>query len=139
MVSNHQSHLDPPLVGMACHRHMNYIARETLFAFKPFAWLIHSINAIAIDREGLGLAGIKESLKRLKNGEMVLIFAEGTRTPDGEIKPFKPGITSLASIPFGDPARGHRRGVSMLAQDPDTAPPRQNPCPLRPPHPPRRI
>ena len=81
---------------MACRRHMNYIARETLFDFAPFAWLIRSINAIPIDREGFGIAGIKESLRRLKNGEMVLIFPEGTRTPDGEIKQFRPGITSLA-------------------------------------------
>jgi 1-acyl-sn-glycerol-3-phosphate acyltransferase len=96
VVSNHQSHLDPPLVGMGCGRHLSYVARQTLFVFKPFAWLIWSINAIPIDREGFGIAGIKESLRRLKNGEMVLIFPEGTRTPDGEIKPFKPGITSLA-------------------------------------------
>jgi 1-acyl-sn-glycerol-3-phosphate acyltransferase len=96
VVSNHQSHLDPPLVGMACPRHMNYIARETLFEFTPFAWLIRSINAIPIDREGFGIAGIKESLRRLKRSEMVLIFPEGTRTPDGEIKKFRPGITSLA-------------------------------------------
>ena len=96
VVSNHQSHLDPPLVGMGCCRHMNYIARQTLFDFAPFGWLIHSINAIPIDRGGFGLAGIKESLRRLKRGEMVLIFPEGTRTPDGEIKQFRPGITSLA-------------------------------------------
>jgi 1-acyl-sn-glycerol-3-phosphate acyltransferase len=96
VVSNHQSHLDPPLVGMGCPRHMNYLARTTLFRFGPFGRLIQSLDAIPIDRDGLGLAGIKESLRRLKRGEMVLIFPEGTRSPDGEIKPFKPGFTSLA-------------------------------------------
>jgi 1-acyl-sn-glycerol-3-phosphate acyltransferase len=75
---------------------MNYLARETLFDFAPFAWLIRSINAIPIDREGFGIAGIKESLRRLKRGEMVLIFPEGTRTPDGQVKQFRPGFTSLA-------------------------------------------
>jgi len=95
VVPNHQSHLDPPLVGMACQRHMNYLARETLFDFAPFAWLIRSINAIPIDREGFGIAGIKESLRRLKRGEMLLIFPEGTRTPDGRVKQFRPGFTSL--------------------------------------------
>ena len=54
VVSNHQSHLDPPLVGLGCRRHMNYLARETLFGFAPFRWLIKSLNAIPIDREGLG-------------------------------------------------------------------------------------
>jgi 1-acyl-sn-glycerol-3-phosphate acyltransferase len=96
VVSNHQSHLDPPLVGMACGRHMNFVSRQSLFRFAPFGWLINSLDAIPIDREGIGLSGIKESLKRLKRGEMLLIFPEGTRTPDGQIKPFRPGFTSLA-------------------------------------------
>ena len=102
MVSNHQSHLDPPLVGMACGRHMNFVSRQSLFNFGPFGWLINSLNAIPIDREGIGLSGIKESLKRLKRGEMLLIFPEGTRTPDGQIKPFRPGFTSLAVRSGGD-------------------------------------
>jgi 1-acyl-sn-glycerol-3-phosphate acyltransferase len=97
VVSNHQSHFDPPLVGIGCRRQMNYVARETLFRFRPFGWFLWSVGAIPIDRDGLGLSGIKESLKRLKRGEMVLIFPEGTRTFDGEIAPFRPGFTALAA------------------------------------------
>jgi 1-acyl-sn-glycerol-3-phosphate acyltransferase len=97
VVSNHQSVLDPPLVGMGSRRRMNYLARETLFRFGPFRWLIHSLDAIPVDRDGLGLAGLKESLRRLKRGEMVLIFPEGTRTEHGEIGSFLPGFTALAS------------------------------------------
>ena len=96
VVSNHQSHLDPPLVGIGCPRQMNYLARDTLFRFAPFGWLIRSVGAIPIDRDGIGLGGIKESLRRLKRGEMVLIFPEGTRTRDGQIAPFRPGFTALA-------------------------------------------
>jgi 1-acyl-sn-glycerol-3-phosphate acyltransferase len=96
VVSNHQSHLDPPLVGIGIPRGMNYLARDTLFRFAPFRWLIRSVDAIPIDREGIGLGGIKEALRRLKRGEMVLIFPEGTRTHDGEIARFRPGFTALA-------------------------------------------
>ena len=96
LVSNHQSHLDPMLVGMGSRRRMNYVARKTLFQFGPFGWLLRSVDAIPIDRDGFGLGGIKESLRRLKNGEMVLIFPEGTRSADGEIAPFRPGFTTLA-------------------------------------------
>jgi 1-acyl-sn-glycerol-3-phosphate acyltransferase len=97
VVSNHQSHFDPPLIGSGCWRRMNYLARETLFRFAVFGWLIRSLDAIPIDRDGMGLNGIKESLRRLKRGEMVLIFPEGTRTRDGEVAPFRPGFTVLAA------------------------------------------
>jgi 1-acyl-sn-glycerol-3-phosphate acyltransferase len=75
---------------------MNYIARDTLFRFKPFGWLIHSYNAIPIDRDGTGISGIKETLKRLKRGQIVLVFPEGTRTRDGNMGKFRPGFSSLA-------------------------------------------
>jgi 1-acyl-sn-glycerol-3-phosphate acyltransferase len=96
VVSNHQSHLDPVLVGLCFDRRMNYVARLTLFRFPPFRWLINSLDAIPLDREGLGIQGIKESLRRLKAGEMILIFPEGTRTPDGEVGELKPGFLALA-------------------------------------------
>ena len=94
--SNHQSLFDPVLVGLVLDRRLNFLARDTLFSFAPFRWLIQSLDAIPIDREGVGLAGIKETLKRLKRGEGVLIFPEGTRTADGEISPLKPGFIALA-------------------------------------------
>lgn len=96
VVANHQSHFDPPLVGMGCMRRMNYLARESLFAIPPLRWVIQSFDAIPIKRDGLGLEGIKETLRRLKRGEMVLMFPEGTRTRDGQIGPFRPGFTTLA-------------------------------------------
>jgi len=96
VVSNHQSHLDPPFIGMGCPRMMNFVARETLFRVKWFGSLLRALGAMPIDREGSGLSGIKTSLKCLKQGGMVLIFPEGTRTRNGEIAPFKPGFVVLA-------------------------------------------
>ena len=96
VLANHQSQLDPVLVGLASDRRLNYLARQTLFRFAPFRWLIQSFDAIPIDREGIGLGGLKETLKRLKRGELVLIFPEGTRTCDGEVAPLKPGFIALA-------------------------------------------
>ena len=96
LCSNHQSNLDPALIGLACPRVMNYMARKTLFKSWFFRWLISNLDAIPIDRDGLGVAGIKESMKRLKRGEMVLIFPEGTRTLDGQLGHFKPGFLALA-------------------------------------------
>ena len=96
ILSTHQSHFDPVRIGVTNQRPLNYMARKTLFAFAPLKWLIVSLDAIPIDRDGLGLSGLKETLRRLKNDEIVLIFPEGTRSHDGRMAPLKPGFSALA-------------------------------------------
>jgi 1-acyl-sn-glycerol-3-phosphate acyltransferase len=96
VTSNHQSHLDPPLIGCGFPRPMSYVARKTLFTNRFVSWLYGALGALPIDRDGMGLAGVKETLKRLKAGEPVLVFPEGTRSLDGEIQRFKPGFAAMA-------------------------------------------
>ena len=94
--SNHQSYLDPVLLGAACDRRLNYLAREELFQSRFLGSLIRWYDAIPIQRDGLGIGGLKETLKRLKRGELVLIFPEGTRTTDGQVQELKAGFCVLA-------------------------------------------
>ena len=94
--SNHQSMFDPVVVGLCVDRRLNYLARKTLFDHRAFASLIRFLDAIPIERDGLGLAGIKETIRRLKRGELVLMFPEGTRTPDGNLQSLKPGLLAIA-------------------------------------------
>ncbi|MBX7167820.1 MAG: 1-acyl-sn-glycerol-3-phosphate acyltransferase [Pirellulales bacterium] len=96
ILSNHQSHLDPVLIGIACPRVLSFLARDSLFRFRPFAWWISGLGAIPIDRDGTGLTGLKQTLRRLKDEEAVLIFPEGTRTFSGDVAPLKPGFSMLA-------------------------------------------
>jgi len=96
LISNHQSHYDPPLIAVGLRRRLNFLARKTLFKFKLFGWLIDMLDAIPLDIDGIGFAGIKESIKRLKNGEIILVFPEGGRTWDGNIAPFLTGALTLA-------------------------------------------
>jgi 1-acyl-sn-glycerol-3-phosphate acyltransferase len=93
--ANHQSYFDPVLVGLAFDRRLNYLARKSLFSVPGLRQLIEYLDAIPIDRDGLGLQGIKETLKRLKRGEIVLMFPEGRRTDNGEVSPLKPGFVAL--------------------------------------------
>jgi 1-acyl-sn-glycerol-3-phosphate acyltransferase len=96
VVSNHQSHFDPPLIAAGLRRQLNFLARKSLFRFKPFARLIDMLDAIPLEIEGIGFEGIKESLRRLRGGEMILLFPEGARTWDGEIASFLPNSLVLA-------------------------------------------
>ena len=97
LVANHQSFVDPPAIGCGYFRRTNFLARKTLFKFKPFGKLIDSVDAIPLETNGLGFQGIKETLRRLKNDEAVLIFPEGSRSFDGELAPFTSGYASLAT------------------------------------------
>lgn len=96
LVCNHQSFMDPVLATMALHREGNYMARDTLFHNRFFSRLIKSVNAFAVRRGEADVGAIKESLRRLKQGRVILVFPEGTRTPDGRIGPMLPGVAAIA-------------------------------------------
>ena len=95
-ICNHQSFLDPPLMSMALRRPMNYMARDSLFRFKPFGWMIRSFNAFPVKRASADTGALREALRRLKAGGQLVVFPEGTRTRDGRVGPFLPGVTLLA-------------------------------------------
>jgi 1-acyl-sn-glycerol-3-phosphate acyltransferase len=95
IIANHQSFLDPVLVGLAAPRHLCYLARKTLFKSNLFGALIRSLNAVPIDQEGVSKEGLRTIVQLLEQGEAVVVFPEGTRTPDGELQPLKPGIQLL--------------------------------------------
>lgn len=92
LASNHASFLDPPLVGAASKREINYLARESLFRFPPMGWILRNVNSVPVDREGGGAAGLRAILDRLLQGGAIILFPEGTRSRDGELQPAKSGI-----------------------------------------------
>jgi 1-acyl-sn-glycerol-3-phosphate acyltransferase len=96
LLSTHQSGLDPILVGLACNRNLNFLARSTLFRNPAFSLLLKTLDSIEIDRERGGLSGLREMLSRLRSGKVVLLFPEGTRTQDGAIGVVKPGFFPIA-------------------------------------------
>jgi len=83
VISNHQSFLDPILIGMATgKRPMSMLARRNLF--KPFfmGWLLRSLNGIPVDRGSADLAAMRTCIEVLKKGEGLSLFPEGTRSED---------------------------------------------------------
>jgi len=96
LISNHQSFYDPPLIGCwITRRQIDFLARGTLFKYRPFAWLITTLHAMPI-KQGAGDSGaMKEALRRLGEGRAMLVFPEGARSPDGAIAPFERGTAVL--------------------------------------------
>ncbi len=96
VVCNHQSHFDPPMIGLCVrNRQFRPLARASLFRNPVFARIIGALNAIPLrDNEG-DIQAIRAALAQLRAGEVVSVFPEGSRTPDGEIKEFQRGATLL--------------------------------------------
>jgi 1-acyl-sn-glycerol-3-phosphate acyltransferase len=96
LVSNHQSYMDPPLVASLLHRECHFMARDTLFNSTAFARLIRSVNAFPVKRGETDIGAIKQTLRLLKQGQIVVMFPEGTRTSDGRIGRVRPGLDAIA-------------------------------------------
>lgn len=96
IASNHQSYLDPVIIGTAARRRTEYLARETLFRGGFFQRLITLLGALPISLEGTGKEGIRLAVAHLKKGRHILVFPEGTRTRDGSIGPMHAGVKLMA-------------------------------------------
>ena len=95
VASNHQSFLDPPLIGNLYQTEMVFLARKTLFV-GFFKWLYPQWNAIPVDQDRPDMGSLKTIIRKLKDGERVLVFPEGERTLDGKIGSAAPGIGLIA-------------------------------------------
>jgi len=96
VVANHESFLDPPLIGVAFRDAIYYLARKTLFR-GPTSWLYPRWNAIPVDQDNPDMTSLKKIIKLLKNGERVLLFPEGERTLTGELGKGEAGVGLIAS------------------------------------------
>jgi 1-acyl-sn-glycerol-3-phosphate acyltransferase len=96
VLSSHQSHLDPLLLGLACDRRLSSLARSSLFHFAPFGAVIAALDAVPIDRNASMVAAMRAVIARLKAGKAVTVFPEGSRTADGRLGEFKPGFALMA-------------------------------------------
>jgi len=96
LVSNHQSYLDPVLVGVGLSREIHYMARSSLFRNKWFGRLITSLNAFPLKREGRDMRALRRAVRLLREGKVVLVFPEGTRTSTGAIQPLRRGFSLIA-------------------------------------------
>ena len=85
LCSNHINALDPPVVGINAPRPVNFMAKEELFNMPILKSILPGVNAFPVKRGMSDRDALRKALKLLKEGEVVGLFPEGTRSKDGKL------------------------------------------------------
>ena len=95
---NHGSALDIPVLYVYLPFQFRILFKKELLSYPIIGWHLKRSGQICVDQQNptRSVAQIRSALKSLKAGMPLVIFPEGGRTPDGEIKPFMPGAFFLA-------------------------------------------
>jgi 1-acyl-sn-glycerol-3-phosphate acyltransferase len=95
---NHASALDIPVLYVNLPFQFRIAFKKELLVYPVVGWQLKRSGQICIDQQNpsRSIGSIRQALKGLKGGLPLVIFPEGGRTPDGEIKPFMPGAFFLA-------------------------------------------
>src|SRR6476619_724191 len=143
-VSNHQSIYDTPVVFASLPYQLRIIAKESLARFPVLGWHLRRGRHLFVDRKHPDRAGILARWRALGcEGLSLIIYAEGTRSPDGHVAKFKAGsfllaieaglpvvpvavIGTRAVIPNGQ-LRTEPASVTLIVSDPIPAPALERP------------
>ena len=97
LAPNHASYLDPPILGISLGRRVTYLAKDYLFKHGFVGWVLRNIGAYPIKSEsGNDFRSIRDLVRILKQGACVVVFPEGTRSDNGDLREPESGIGFLA-------------------------------------------
>jgi len=96
---NHASAMDIPVLYVYLPFQFRIVFKKELLAYPVVGWQLKRSGQVCIDQQKPtnSIAAIRSAVKSLKAGMPLVIYPEGGRTPDGEIKPFLPGAFFLAT------------------------------------------
>lgn len=97
VAANHASYLDILFLGCAMRRRAVFLGREDLFGFPGMRGILRWLGWIPIRLDRLDREGFGQAIRLINDGNVVVIYPEGGRTRDGELKPGKPGVGLLVA------------------------------------------
>ncbi len=97
-ISNHQSNVDIWAIAPALPDRTLFVAKHQLFRVPIMGWAMRTAGFISINRRKLtsAIESLDAAVRRIRGGRPVILFAEGTRSRDGRLAPFKKGAFHLA-------------------------------------------
>jgi 1-acyl-sn-glycerol-3-phosphate acyltransferase len=98
VVANHESFCDVLVLLAHLPLQVRFLAKRSVFRVPILGWSIAAAGFIPVDREARSRSGaaVEAALRRLEGGRSVVVFPEETRSPTGELLPFKKGAALLA-------------------------------------------
>ena len=97
LASNHVSYLDPMVLGFACPRNLNFMAKAELFRNALFGRLIGSVGAFPVKRKSGDASALKEAIRRIVSGKGLVLFPEGGRGNGANLQQPEAGIGFIAA------------------------------------------
>ena len=102
--SNHESALDIWVLTRSIPRNVRFIAKQELFRIPIFGWYLRMARFVAVDRRNhaRAVASLRRAGQIVREGVSLIVFPEGTRSPDGRVQPFKKGpfvVAMEAGVP----------------------------------------
>lgn len=116
---NHRSNHDAPLVFIAQNRQLCFMAKDSIFAFKPFGWILKKLGAFPVKRGAGDIGAVKKAIEIVETNHALVMFPEGTRNrTDATVLEFKNGAALVAKkgnallVPFA--ISGNYRWLSKM-------------------------
>ena len=98
LVGNHQSYWDPVMMGLKLDTTLTFMANEKLFHKPVLAPIIRGLGAFPVNLKKPDMTAIRTAKKVVKEGKVLALFPEGTRSHDGKLLKFKGGVIYIASV-----------------------------------------
>jgi 1-acyl-sn-glycerol-3-phosphate acyltransferase len=97
-VANHVSNIDPPLLVPSVGRRVALLAKQGLFRIPILGRAMLMADFIPVNRSDpeAAAASVESAVRKLRSGVSLLVYPEGTRSPDGRLRPFKRGSFVMA-------------------------------------------
>lgn len=96
LMINHLSNLDPLLIGWATQRPLNMPGKAELFKVPILRAVLSTLGCYPVNRNGADAASLRRSLRVLRQGRVLAVFPEGTRSRTGAMGQFGPTLTRMA-------------------------------------------
>ncbi|MBE9566662.1 MAG: 1-acyl-sn-glycerol-3-phosphate acyltransferase [Proteobacteria bacterium] len=96
LIANHTSYSDPPIVGTASPRPVHFMAKAELFDKPLLGAFIRRTHAFPVRRGAADRTALRRAVRLLREGKVLLVFPEGTRSPDGRLQELEQGAAFIA-------------------------------------------